>query len=428
MLDPKTLEEIGAKMSALLRQFAGQGHREERPRGDGRLVRQTRSGHPRRVRYPGEVLARTREKLKALEARVDELEKARAGAVSRRCRSPSSQPRAGRPMRRRSRSRSISPAACRRFTLVGLPDTEVKEARDRVRAAIQNCGFEFPARRITVNLAPADLPKESGRFDLPIALGILAASGQIPGEARWTTTNSPANCRCPANCGRCAARWPCALAGRRQRQGLRAARGQRAEAALIGSGTHPAGRLAARGLRPPRGQAALGRSRVAVTADNAADLSRPRRSRGQAQAKRALEVAAAGGHSLLMIGPPGTGKSMLAARLPGLLPPMTRDEALEVGAVHSLAGQFQPERLAQRPYPLAAPHGLGGRAGRRRQRAASGRDFAGPSRRAVPRRTARVRARGAGSPARAARNRPHPHRPRRAPGRISRRDSSWSRR
>jgi magnesium chelatase family protein len=95
------------------------------------------------------------------------------------------------------------------FTLVGLPDTEVREARDRVRAAIQNCGFEFPQRRITVNLAPADLPKESGRFDLPIALGILIASGSSR-RPNWISTNSPANWRSPASCARCAARWPCA--------------------------------------------------------------------------------------------------------------------------------------------------------------------------------------------------------------------------
>ncbi len=96
------------------------------------------------------------------------------------------------------------------FTLVGLPDAEVREARERVRAALQNSRFDFPTRRITVNLAPADLPKESGRFDLPIALGILAASGPAAERGRWTPTNSPANCRCPANCGRCAARlrWP----------------------------------------------------------------------------------------------------------------------------------------------------------------------------------------------------------------------------
>jgi hypothetical protein len=91
-------------------------------------------------------------------------------------------------------------------TLVGLPDIEVKEARDRVRAALQNSGFDFPSKRITVNLAPADLPKESGRFDLPIALGILAASGQIPQQG-WPTMNLPASCRCRANCGRSAALW-----------------------------------------------------------------------------------------------------------------------------------------------------------------------------------------------------------------------------
>ena len=234
------------------------------------------------------------------------------------------------------------------FTLVGLPDTEVKEARDRVRAAIQNCRFEFPQRRITVNLAPADLPKESGRFDLPIALGILIASGQIKGDGIDA----------------------CEFAGELGLGGeLRAVRGalamcygaataQRvfvlpadsaAEAALLRSArVLPAHNLlevcahlnGTQSLSPcSEAQATLG--------DNYPDLAEVK---GQAQAKRALEVAAAGGHSLLMRGPPGTGKSMLAARFAGILPPMTEDESLESAAVHSLAGGFRVEQLGRRPY------------------------------------------------------------------------------
>ena len=238
------------------------------------------------------------------------------------------------------------------FTLVGLPDTEVKEARDRVRAAIQNCRFEFPQRRITVNLAPADLPKESGRFDLPIALGILIASGQVNG-------NGSEEFEFAGELG---------LGGE-----LRAVRGALAmchhathsrrsfvlplvsaeEAALVGSATIlPAKNLlevcahlsGSQSLAPYRGA-------VQPAISTQADLAEVK---GQAQAKRALEVAAAGGHSLLMRGPPGTGKSMLAARFAGILPPMTEDEALESAALHSLAGCFRIEHWALRPY--RAPH------------------------------------------------------------------------
>jgi magnesium chelatase family protein len=253
------------------------------------------------------------------------------------------------------------------FTLVGLPDTEVKEARDRVRAAIQNCGFEFPQRRITVNLAPADLPKESGRFDLPIALGILVASEQI--KAAGLDAHEFAG--------------ELALSG-----DLRAVRGTLAMCAAIRheagprySTGHATGHNAARAFVLPlesAPEAALiegmeilpaqnllqvcahlaGREMLAPFAVPPAptfarypDLAEVK---GQAQAKRALEVAAAGGHSILMSGPPGAGKSMLAQRLPGLLPPMTHAEALESAAVHSLAGTFRLTHWNQRPF--RAPH------------------------------------------------------------------------
>ena len=238
------------------------------------------------------------------------------------------------------------------FTLVGLPETEVKEARDRVRAAIQNSGFEFPAKRITVNLAPADLPKESGRFDLPIALGILLASGQIEapaldahefaGELSLSGELRPvrgtlAMCLSASGAGR-AFVLPRASAD---------------EAALVGGATI----LPARGLLDVcahlTGAVPLAPHVPAVAPQPACvpDLAEVK---GQLPAKRALEVAAAGGHSLLMSGPPGSGKSMLAQRLPGLLPPMTETEALESAAVHSLAGGFDVARWAQRPYQ--APH------------------------------------------------------------------------
>jgi magnesium chelatase family protein len=245
------------------------------------------------------------------------------------------------------------------FTLVGLPDTEVKEARDRVRAAIQNCGFEFPQRRITVNLAPADLPKESGRFDLPIALGILVASGQIKApdlDAHEFVGELALSGELRAVRGTLAM---CAAIRHEAGRDGGAARAfvlpqdSAPEAALIeGMSILPAknllqvcAHLAGRELLPPH---AVSPAPTFAHYPDLADV------KGQAQAKRALEVAAAGGHSLLMSGPPGAGKSMLAQRLPGLLPPMTATEALESAAVHSLAGSFKLAHWNQRPY--RAPH------------------------------------------------------------------------
>jgi magnesium chelatase family protein len=251
------------------------------------------------------------------------------------------------------------------FMLVGLADTEVKEARERVRSALLNCGLEFPHnKRITVNLAPADLPKDSGRFDLPIALGILAASGQID-PARLTGHE---------------------FAGELSLSGeLRPVRG-----ALATSLALHAGKVAARLVLPPVSaeEAALVPGAHVVRVRHLLDavrhfLPRGREGpaeedpsgwvrlqsdapavaalypdladvKGQAGARRALEIAAAGGHSLLLIGPPGAGKSMLAQRFAGLLPAMTVQEALESAAVASLAGRFALQHWAQRP--TCAPH------------------------------------------------------------------------
>jgi magnesium chelatase family protein len=239
------------------------------------------------------------------------------------------------------------------FHIVGLPDTEVREARDRVRAALNHAHFEFPARRITVNLAPAELPKDSSRFDLPIALGILAASGQLSPQALEGQE----------------------FAGELSLTGeLRAVRGALAMALSA--------RSAGRAFVLPEGnapQAALAQGArilpaksllevVAHLADEAklvefcgetpsAGASYPDFSdvKGQQHAKRALEVAAAGAHSVLMIGPPGTGKSMLAARFAGILPPMSEDEALEVAAVHSVSTSgFDAAQWRARPF--RAPH------------------------------------------------------------------------
>lgn len=239
-------------------------------------------------------------------------------------------------------------------TLVGLPEAEVKEARDRVRAALQNSGFEFPARRITVNLAPADLPKESGRFDLPIALGILAASGQIPGDAlgayEFAGELSLSGELRPVR----GALAMVLAAGRSGRTFVLPGASAR-EAALAGEARILEAGSLLEVCAHLSGQGALAECVGAALAFDACtaypDLAEVR---GQAQAKRALEVAAAGAHSLLLAGPPGSGKSMLARRLPGLLPPMTPGAALESAAVLSLAGAFFPEHFGRHPY--RSPH------------------------------------------------------------------------
>ena len=246
------------------------------------------------------------------------------------------------------------------FTIVGLPESEVKESKDRVRAALQNCRFEFPARRITVNLAPADLPKESGRFDLPIALGILAASGadsggqarriRIRGRACADRRTAPDPRRAGDDLQRASFR-PRVRAAGRKRGGS-------------GAGARRAGlSCAQRCCRSARISPAA-RSLAAHDADPAAvaDRSIPDLAdvKGQAHGKRALEVAAAGGHSLLMVGPPGTGKTMLAARFAGILPPMTRRRGAGVrGACNRWAvSGFDVRNWKQRPLSRAAPHRL----------------------------------------------------------------------
>ncbi len=244
------------------------------------------------------------------------------------------------------------------FTLVGLAETEVKEARERVRAALQNSGLEFPHnKRITVNLAPADLPKESGRFDLPIALGILAASGQIDARRldafEFAGELSLAGDLRPV---RGALAMGLALSRHRAMRALVLPRGSAEEAALVeGLPVHTAAHLLEVVRSLLQGEAAVPLPRAVAAAPGEAErLPDLRDVKGQAGAKRALEIAAAGGHSVLMVGPPGTGKSMLAQRFAGLLPPMTHDEALESAAVLSLVGDFRPERWRQRV--LRSPH------------------------------------------------------------------------
>ena len=246
------------------------------------------------------------------------------------------------------------------FTLVGLADTEVKEARERVRAALQTSGLVFPHnKRITVNLAPADLPKESGRFDLPIALGILAASEQIDArplaDLEFAGELSLAGELRPVR-GALAS----ALAMRQQNntRGLVLPVASAQEAAWVqGLKVYAAAHLldVVRAMVPGDSVNAVPLP-LAQAAPRGAVVPGPdlRDVKGQAAAKRALEVAAAGGHSLLMVGPPGSGKSMLAQRFAGLLPPLNEDEALASAAVLSLAGHFKPEAWAQRT--CRSPH------------------------------------------------------------------------
>ncbi|RQT02991.1 ATP-binding protein [Burkholderia contaminans] len=281
------------------------------------------------------------------------------------------------------------------FSIVGLPDLEVRESRERVRAALQNCGFEFPVRRITVNLAPADLPKESGRFDLPIALGILAANGQIPadalagrefaGELSLTGALRPMRGAFAMACG-VARDWQVAESGAASClvSGTLSSSGNGGREA--GPHPHSAAASNAPELYLPLASAAEAALVPGVTVFGAPDLpalcahltgapdgrlapvaapcldglptpAAPDLADvvGQRGARRALEVAAAGGHHMLMVGPPGAGKSMLAARLPGLLPPLTDDEALTSAALLSASRLgFLPAQWRRRPF--RAPH------------------------------------------------------------------------
>ncbi|WP_062265210.1 YifB family Mg chelatase-like AAA ATPase [Endozoicomonas arenosclerae] len=234
------------------------------------------------------------------------------------------------------------------LNIVGLPEAAVRESKDRVRSAILNSGYEFPVSRITVNLAPADLPKEGGRFDLPIALGILAASGQITqdslqgyeflgelalsGELRPVTGSLPASIACnkagnklilPKNNANIAALSPgSTVIGATD---------------LLKVCSHLCGMEVLE-------KAISTRDQESFTYPDLMDV------KGQLQAKKALMTSAAGGHHLLFYGPPGTGKTMLASRLPGILPPMNDQEALEVAAIHTLASYNQSPQWKQRPF------------------------------------------------------------------------------
>ncbi|HET6377516.1 MAG TPA: YifB family Mg chelatase-like AAA ATPase [Methylocella sp.] len=240
------------------------------------------------------------------------------------------------------------------FTVVGLGDKAVAESRERVRAALNASGLAMPAKRVTVNLAPADLPKEGSHYDLPIALGIMAAIGAIPADAlsNYTVLGELA---LDGTITAVAGALPAAIAANARGHGLICPHASGPEAAWAGEDIDVLAPISLIQLANHfRGTQVMARPRPAIQAQTGPqpDL---RDIKGQESAKRALEIAAAGGHNLLLNGPPGAGKSMLAARLPSILPRLTPRELLEVSLIHSIAGDLAGGALTDRR-PFRAPH------------------------------------------------------------------------
>ncbi len=241
------------------------------------------------------------------------------------------------------------------WNMVGLPDASVREARDRVRSALLNSGFEFPLRHITVNLAPADRRKDGAHFDLPVAIGLLMASGQLRAE-RARTCLLIGELALDGRLNPVPGVLPLALHAREQgHEVIIAPEENAAEAALADGIDVRAARTLLEVARHLAGETELPRAEPPETgpatpsAPDMADI------RGQLQARRALEIAAAGGHHLLMSGPPGVGKSMLARRLPGILPPLSWEQRLEVARIYSVAGDGSRVLTDAMP-PFRSPH------------------------------------------------------------------------
>jgi magnesium chelatase family protein len=246
------------------------------------------------------------------------------------------------------------------FNIVGLPKAAVRESRDRVRAAITQSGFEFPNRRLTVNLAPADLPKDSGRFDLSIAIGVLVATNQIDRTDRLSNRVFIGELSLDGSLRPVQGAMAMALSLARESQDnditlvLPAQNGD--EASVVPGVTVQTANSLIQVCQDLRGDKPLQQHHALQQPDHSdntalGDLADVR---GQQQVKRALEIAAAGAHSMLLVGPPGAGKSMIAQRLPSILPPLSDDEALSTGAITSLANRFDPTTWRARPY--RSPH------------------------------------------------------------------------
>ncbi len=239
------------------------------------------------------------------------------------------------------------------FSIVGLPDKAVAESRERVRASLNAIGLALPAKRITVNLAPADVQKEGSHFDLPIALGVLVAMGVVGVEDIGGYV-ALGELGLDGSIAAVAGVLPAAIAANAGERGLICPGAQGGEAAWAGGADVLAPQTLLQLINHFKGVSALGAAVPSAPRAESAFLDL-KDVKGQETAKRALEIAAAGGHNLLMVGPPGSGKSLLASRLPGLLPPLSAAEALEVSMIHSVAGQLEGGTILRRR-PFRDPH------------------------------------------------------------------------